>query len=125
MSTLKITSKETTLESFDVTPVGRLDSATYKQMESFLDDLIRPTLTSIRFDMAGLDYLSSMGLRVFMKCAKTLKANNAKMAMINLQPQIKKVFDIANAIGSMSVFETTEEADRYLDVMQKLASEKK
>jgi anti-sigma B factor antagonist len=121
---LKIRSKETAVESFDVFVEGRLDSATFKQLETFLDGIIRPSIKGLRFDLSGLEYLSSMGLRVFLKTSKTLKAHGAKMAMINLQPQIKKVFEIANALGPMTVFESVEEADRYFDIMQKQEIEK-
>ena len=37
----------------------------------------------------------------------------------NMQPQIEKVFDIANALPAQSIFTSTEEADNYLDSMQK------
>jgi anti-sigma B factor antagonist len=121
---LKLRSKETSVETFDVIVEGRLDSATFKQLETFLDGIIRPSIKGIRFDLAGLEYLSSMGLRVFLKTSKNLKTSGAKMAMINLQPQIKKVFEIANALGPMTVFESVEEADRYFDIMQKQELEK-
>ena len=38
---------------------------------------------------------------------------------MNLQPQIKKVFEIINAIPSMKIFTSMEELDEYLDIMQK------
>jgi hypothetical protein len=38
---------------------------------------------------------------------------------MNLQPQIKKVFDIINALPSMQIFASIEELDEYLDAMQK------
>jgi hypothetical protein len=41
---------------------------------------------------------------------------------MNLQPQIKKVFDIINAFPSMQIFASIEELDEYLDAMQKKAS---
>jgi hypothetical protein len=37
---------------------------------------------------------------------------------INLQPQIKKVFDILNALPSLKVFASIQELDGYLDAMQ-------
>ena len=38
---------------------------------------------------------------------------------MNLQPQIRKVFDIVSALPTMQVFKNIEELDEYLDVMQK------
>jgi hypothetical protein len=37
---------------------------------------------------------------------------------INLQPQIKKVFEILNALPSLKVFASIQELDNYLDAMQ-------
>jgi len=34
---------------------------------------------------------------------------------INLQPQIKKVFEILNALPSLKVFASIQELDSYLD----------
>ena len=116
---LKIRSRESSTGNFEVTIEGRLDSATYKQLEGFLEGVLTPATRSLRFDLAKLDYISSMGLRVFLKSAKVMRSNAGKLAMINLQPQIKKVIDIANALTSLSVFDSVEEADRYLDLMQR------
>ena len=43
--------------------------------------------------------------------------------MTALRPQIKKVFDIMNALPSMNVFASEEEADSYLAEMQKRKQE--
>ena len=71
------------------------------------------------FDLDELDYLSSAGIRVILKTRGALKKNNGKITFMNLQPQIKKVFDIINALPSMQIFANIEELDEYLDVMQK------
>jgi anti-anti-sigma factor len=98
---------------------GRLDSASYQVLEEELAPFLDGRAKSIRFDMAGLEYMSSMGLRVFLKVGKTLRTKDGKMVFTNLQPQIRKVFEIAGALPSLNVFETTEEADRYLDEVQR------
>ena len=122
---LRITSKERNSGSFDIALDGRLDSATYKQLEEILDPLLNGMAHSIQYDLANLTYMSSMGLRVFLKTAKSLKAAGGKMAVTNMQPQIRKVFEIANALGPHALFESVEEADRYLDIMQKRELAKK
>jgi anti-sigma B factor antagonist len=38
---------------------------------------------------------------------------------MHLQPQIKKVFDILNALPTLQVFASIQEMDEYLDAMQK------
>ena len=48
-----------------------------------------------------------------------MKAANGRMVFTNLQPQIKKVFDILQAIPTLKVFANLQELDEYLDLMQK------
>ena len=69
-----------------------------------------------------LNYLSSAGIRVILKARDALKKNNGKVTFMNLQPQIKKVFDIINALPSVQIFASIEELDEYLDAMQKKAT---
>ena len=81
--------------------------------------VLKETPDVIIFDMEFADYISSTGIRVLLKTKKTLKETNGKMVFMNLQPQIKKVFDILQAIPTLKVFASIEELDNYLDVMQK------
>jgi hypothetical protein len=40
---------------------------------------------------------------------------------MHLQRQIKKVFEILNALPTLQVFKSIKELDEYLDTMQKAA----
>ena len=102
-----------------VKPEGRVDSNTSSVLEERLAPLLIPSTKSLLFDMSELDYLSSAGIRVIFKAKKTMTENNGSFGMINLKPQIKKVFDIIGALPQISVFQNIEEADAYLDTMQK------
>ena len=98
---------------------GRLDTETHGELEAALKRLPVAEARGVRLDMAGLTYISSMGLRVVIKLVKDLRAQKAVFQMVNLQPQIKKVFDIAAALPAEAVFRNIQEADAYLDAMQK------
>jgi anti-anti-sigma factor len=100
---------------------GRLDTETYGQLEAALKKLPVSAAKGVRLDLAKLSYISSMGLRVVMQLMKTLREQKAVFQTVNMQPQIKKVFDIAAALPTESVFASVEEADAYLDTMQKRA----
>ena len=69
-------------------------------------------------DFKGLDFLSSAGLRVIFKAKKMMDGNGGKFLMVNLQPQIKKVFEIIKALDGMNVFKDQAEMDEYLTAMQ-------
>ncbi len=102
---------------------GRLDTQTYSQCEQRLAPLLTPATRVLVFDLAQLDYLSSMGLRVLMKTSKTMTANGGKCLLTRLQPPIRTVVDIANALPAQNIFASVEEADRYLDLMQRRVRE--
>ncbi len=121
---LKIQSREKLVGSFALTLDGRLDSDTYRQLEGLLEQLFRSSVREIRFDLARLDYISSMGLRVFLRTAKNLQGSGTNMVMTGMQPQIRKVFEIANVLPSFSIFESIEEADHYFDQMQRQVLER-
>ena len=98
---------------------GRLDTETHGQLQAALDKLPLAAARGVRLDLAKLSYISSMGLRVVMKLMKDLKSHHAIFQTVHVQPQIKKVFDIAAALPPETVFKSVEEADAYLDLMQK------
>jgi anti-anti-sigma factor len=102
---------------------GRLDTQTYAQCEQQLEPLLTAATRVLVFDLAKLDYLSSMGLRVLMKTTKTLAAHGGKCLLTRLQPPVRAVIDIANALPAQNIFASVEEADRYLDIMQRRVRE--
>ena len=116
---LKVTSREKEPGVFIVSPVGSLDSNTYTILEKKIDLILEGTPRVMVFDMENLNYISSMGVRVIVKTQKALKRHNGNMVLMHLQPQIKKVFEIINALPSQQVFKSTDELDHYLDRMQR------
>ena len=102
-----------------VQPIGLLNSSTFSLMDKEVDAILAKSPTLLVLDLDGLEYLSSAGLRVILKAREALKKNNARLVFMNLQPQIRKVFDIVSALPSMQIFKNIEELDEYLDVMQK------
>lgn len=102
---------------------GRLDTHTYAECEERLKPLLVPATRVLVFNMAGLDYLSSMGLRTLMMVSKALHAQGSQCLLTHLQPPIQTVIDIANALPREAVFASVAEADRYLDLMQRRTRE--
>jgi anti-sigma B factor antagonist len=116
---LDVTWEERAEGMFVVRPEGFLDSNTYTVLEDVLANLIAPSTRVLAFDMGGLEYISSAGLRVLFKAAKAVEGHGGAYVMSNLKPQIQKVFDIINALPSMRVFKDLQEVDAYLDTIQK------
>lgn len=120
---LQIRLVEKTPGVFELGLVGRLDTETYETLETHLDGILNQKVQSIRVDMSGLDYISSMGLRTLLKTFQALRKQEAHLVMHDLQPQIKKVFEIAAALPLQSIFGSVQEADTYLDAMQRKITE--
>ena len=104
---------------YEVVLNGRLDTDTSPQLEKALSEILAKQVSAVRFDMAQLSYVSSMGIRVLLKTFKALRAKGAMFLMANLQPQIKKVIDIAQALPPETLFASIQEADAYFDAMQR------
>jgi anti-sigma B factor antagonist len=99
--------------------IGRLDGTTYEDVDAKIATLLVPETQTIMFDMTNLDYISSMGLRIVLKARKFVDGNGGSIKMINMQPQIEKVFKIANMLHGMTIFRSIKEADDYFDTVQK------
>jgi anti-anti-sigma factor len=102
-----------------IQPAGLLNSSTFAILDKEVDDILAKSPNLLVLDLERLEYLSSAGLRVILKAREALRKNNARLVFMNLQPQIRKVFDIVSALPSMQIFKNIEELDDYLDVMQK------
>jgi len=102
---------------------GRLDTQTYAQCEQRLEPYVNSSTKALVFDLAQLDFLSSMGLRVLMKTTKSLAALGGKCLLTNMQAPIRAVIDIANALPKQNIFASVEEADHYLAAIQRRVRE--
>jgi len=112
---------------YTVNMTGSLDSGNYELFERELQGLIDEKTRAVVLDMKGLEYISSAGIRVVISTEKALKRQGASFAMINLQPQIKRVFEAMKILPIFNVFEDIREADRYLDevIQEEIAKDKK
>lgn len=83
---------------------GRLDATTSKAVEERLLGLIESGENRLVVDLAQLDYISSVGLRVLMLAAKRLRTANGAIVVCALQPTIQQVFEIAGFTTIFRVF---------------------
>ena len=97
---------------------GSLDTDTAPQLEARIDESIDSSVTALILDMKDLEFLSSAGLGVIFMTMKELKNRQGQIMLINLQPQIQRVFEIIKAMDGMNIFKDREEMDSYLAVMQ-------
>ena len=74
---------------------GRLDSNTAPQFEDRLMGLLTGQGRSVLADLAGLDFVSSAGLRVMLMGAKKTKGTGQKFVLCGLIPDVYKVFQLS------------------------------
>jgi anti-anti-sigma factor len=100
--------------------VGRLDTDTAPQLDGELNKVLgRKDIKRLVFDLSGLDYLSSAGIRCFVRARKAVEPGGGTVAIVNPQPGVRKVLDIVKAIPAKGIFANVAELDEYLDAMQK------
>ena len=61
-------------------------------------------------DFAGLDYISSAGLRMVLVVAKRLKQESGLLVLCGMQPHVREVFDISGFLAILNVEPTRSEA---------------
>jgi anti-sigma B factor antagonist len=102
-----------------IRPTGSLDSNTYADLQEHIAAVTKSKPRALVLDLKGLSYISSAGVRVVIAAHKAMKAAGGGFAIVNLQPQIRKVFEIIMALPSPNVFESVADLDRYLAGIQK------
>jgi len=66
--------------------------------------------TPIVLDFTGVDYISSMGLRVLMAASKKMRAREAPLAVAGLQPTVEEIFGIARFNFVVQIFPSVRAA---------------
>ena len=76
------------------------------------DGIDEPGLAArgLEIDLAGVEYISSVGLRVLMLASKQVKAQGGALAVADLQPVVREIFEISRFNLVLEVFPTLREA---------------
>ena len=98
---------------------GRLDTHTYGELDDRLTLVLAAKVQALVLDLAQLEYVSSAGVRSIFRARKLLAARGGTLVIANAQPQVQKVFDIVKAVPLSEIFRSVQEADAYLDRIQK------
>ena len=80
---------------------GRLDTQTAPELEAELDSSVSG-IKELTFDMTGLEYVSSAGLRVILKAQKIMNTQGA-MKLTGVNDSIMEVFDITGFLDILTI----------------------
>ena len=84
--------KTGTAPDLTVSVSGRLDTTTAPQLEAGLKDAL-DGVTKLVFDLGGLEYISSAGLRVLLSTQKKM-SKQGSMVVRNVREAVMDVFDV-------------------------------
>ena len=100
-------------------PVGRIDHAAAGELEQALLPLMPQSGSgrkALVLDFSGVDYISSVGLRVLMIAAKQTRGNGARIAVAALQPVVAEIFAISRFDHVLEPFPSVRGALETLSV---------
>jgi anti-sigma B factor antagonist len=76
---------------------GRLDTTTAPNLESVINELPEDTKELI-FDMSGVEYISSAGIRVLLGAYKKMNTNQGIMRIEKANDMVREVFEMTGLL---------------------------
>ena len=96
-----------------LSPEGRIDHANSEDFRKGLAplvDLCKKGGQRLVLDLAGVDYISSAGLRCFMLAEKQAKAQGGTIVVAAMQPVVQEIFEISRFTLVFETFATVRDA---------------
>lgn len=93
---------------------GRLDTHGVDQVETKFTASIVPGHRNAVVDLSEVNFVTSMGLRMFITVAKACARHHAKMILYAAQPQVSEVFKSASLSMTVPIAEDEAEALRLV-----------
>jgi stage II sporulation protein AA (anti-sigma F factor antagonist) len=103
-------SEERSDDAMVMAPLGRLDSVTSTELEKRVVARIDAGDKRLVLDMAGVEYISSAGLRVLLMAAKRLKEPPAGLVLCGLGPSVRTVLELAGFLPLFVVAPARQDA---------------
>ena len=75
--------------------VGRLDMAGTSQIEDRFTFAVTTKKAPVLVDLAGVDFMASIGMRMLVRNAKALDRRSGKMVLVHPQPTVKEALQTA------------------------------
>ncbi len=84
-----------------ICPQGRLDSSTAPNLDGLVKEQIAG-VENLVFDLAGLDYMSSAGLRIILSAQKIMNKQGL-MKIKNVNEFIMEVFELTGFVDILTI----------------------
>ncbi|HKK69353.1 MAG TPA: STAS domain-containing protein [Bacteroidales bacterium] len=93
---------------------GRLDTKAVADKEADILALLEEDIRNYLIDCEKIDYISSSGLRIFLKLQKQVSARQAKLILHSMPPNIYDIFKICNFTALFTIVDDAEAAKKLL-----------
>jgi anti-anti-sigma factor len=97
-----------------ITITGRLDADSALEAEKVVSDALGGDTKKLLFDLGGLDYLSSAGLRVLLSAAKELRRIEGKIVLCALTQFVKEIFEVSGFEALIPIEDSVESGVKVL-----------
>jgi anti-anti-sigma factor len=87
-----------------VAPTGRLDATNAREFEAKVDQCIAAGHRQVVMDFAGLEYISSAGLRSILAAAKTLKARQGVLSLCRVSGLVRDVLSVSGFDSFLTIY---------------------
>ncbi|MBN2315747.1 MAG: STAS domain-containing protein [Sedimentisphaerales bacterium] len=102
-----------------LSPVGSIDTMTCELLDKEIKNVLKRSVTTLVLDMASVDFVTSRGVSTIAKTRAALVKKGGDLAIMNLQPQVQKAFEIMCLVPALNVFSGRDELDEYLGKVQR------
>jgi anti-anti-sigma factor len=93
---------------------GRLDADSSPEAEKVVKEALEGQTTSVLFNLSGLEYLSSAGLRVLLSAAKEMRRREGKIVLCCLNEFVKEIFEVS---GFQSLIPIADSVESGIEVL--------
>lgn len=88
---------------------GRLDFAGAQALDGALN-AVAEARDAMVIDLSAVEFMASLGLRTLIKCAKTIKRKQGRLALLAPRPVVAEIIHISGIEDIIPVFKTEAEA---------------
>lgn len=89
---------------------GEMDGEHAIPLRNLVDNLVKDGTDKILLDCSDLTYMNSAGMRELIAIYKLIIQNNGSLKFVNLQDDIKELFNFTNLSNIFSIYDNLEQA---------------
>jgi stage II sporulation protein AA (anti-sigma F factor antagonist) len=89
---------------------GRIDSATSPRIEEDVLLCIQSGARDMILDCSNVSYITGTGMQSLLRMAREMQKARGNLAVCNLQPQVRDVFDFCGLESAIPVYESMSAA---------------